>query len=69
MNLDPQTVFTVTRSLAVKAGLDTEQLDGIVQLGGYHYLDTTSQKRDVIEAEIAARSLKKCDNIYSYDLS
>ena len=66
MNLDPQTLFTVTRSLAVKAGLPTEQLDGIVALGGYHYLSTTSQKREVIEAEIAARSLEKRDNIYIY---
>ncbi|KZV76329.1 hypothetical protein PENSPDRAFT_747787 [Peniophora sp. CONT] len=69
LNLDPQTLFTVTRSLAVKAGLDTEQLDGIVQLGGYHYLDTTSQKREVVEAQIAARSLEKRDNIYTgFDL-
>ena len=65
LNLDPQTLFTVTRSLAVKAGLPTEQLDGIVTLGGYHYLSTTSQKREVIEAEIAARSLEKRDNIYT----
>jgi hypothetical protein len=41
MNLDPPSIFTVTRALAVEAGLDTEQLDGIVQLGGYQYLMTT----------------------------
>ncbi|THV03542.1 hypothetical protein K435DRAFT_962414 [Dendrothele bispora CBS 962.96] len=41
MNLDPSSIFTVTRALAVEAGLGTEQLDGIVQLGGYQYLMTT----------------------------
>ncbi|KAI9066059.1 hypothetical protein FKP32DRAFT_1566723 [Trametes sanguinea] len=40
MNLDPQSLFTVTRLLAEQAGLTTSQLDAIVQLGGYHYLDT-----------------------------
>lgn len=41
LNLAPEPLFTVTRRLAVEAGLDTEQLDGIVQLGGYQYLDTS----------------------------
>ncbi|KAF9264250.1 hypothetical protein L218DRAFT_258531 [Marasmius fiardii PR-910] len=41
MNLDPASLFTVTRALAVEAGLDTRQLDGIVELGGYKYLKTT----------------------------
>ena len=27
MNLDPASIFSVTRALAVLAGLDTEQLD------------------------------------------
>lgn len=54
MNLDPSSIFTVTRALAVEAGLNTEQLDGIVQLGGYQYLMTTGpnvsthQRRDNI---------------------
>ncbi|KAK1218918.1 hypothetical protein PQX77_018360 [Marasmius sp. AFHP31] len=41
MNFDPVSLFTVTRALAVDAGLDTRQLDGIVELGGYQYLKTT----------------------------
>lgn len=41
LNLAPEPLFTVTRRLAVEAGLDTEQLDGIIQLGGYLYLDTS----------------------------
>ena len=41
MNFDPNALFTVTRALAVEAGLDTTQLDGIVELGGYSYLKTT----------------------------
>ncbi|KAL0580357.1 hypothetical protein V5O48_000210 [Marasmius crinis-equi] len=41
MNFDPASLFTVTRALAVEAGLDTRQLDGIVELGGYQYLKTT----------------------------
>ncbi|CDO73852.1 hypothetical protein BN946_scf185016.g9 [Trametes cinnabarina] len=40
MNMDPQSLFTVTRLLAQEAGLSTAQLDAIVQLGGYHYLQT-----------------------------
>ncbi|KAK7690332.1 hypothetical protein QCA50_006989 [Cerrena zonata] len=54
MNLDPSSIFTVTRALAVEAGLNTEQLDGIVQLGGYQYLKVTgppvatNQRRDNI---------------------
>ncbi|KAI5120964.1 hypothetical protein M0805_006636 [Coniferiporia weirii] len=43
MNLDPSSIFSVTRALAVDAGLDTEQLDGIVALGGYSYVRTTDQ--------------------------
>ncbi|KAG2752775.1 hypothetical protein P692DRAFT_20871091 [Suillus brevipes Sb2] len=35
MNYDPPTLFTLTRVLAVQAGLDPTQLDGIVALGGY----------------------------------
>lgn len=69
MNLDPPSIFSVTRALAVVAGLDTEQLDGIVALGGYTYLQTTdddsanstSSKRDVVPA---ARSIGK-RNIYT----
>jgi hypothetical protein len=51
MNFDPEALFTVTRALAVEAGLDPAPLDGIVELGGYQYLkveDSDSQlKREV----------------------
>ncbi|KAF9222628.1 hypothetical protein BS17DRAFT_802839 [Gyrodon lividus] len=41
MNFDPPTLFTLTRVLAVQAGLDPAPLDGIVQLGGYSYVTAT----------------------------
>ncbi len=43
MNLDPPSIFSITRALAVDAGLDTAQLDEIVSLGGYQYLPTTNE--------------------------
>ncbi|KAI0305626.1 hypothetical protein B0F90DRAFT_1815219 [Multifurca ochricompacta] len=42
LNMDPPALFTVTRLCAIAAGLRTEQLDGIVQLGGYQYLPATN---------------------------
>ncbi|BGP44010.1 hypothetical protein JCM10449v2_008067 [Rhodotorula kratochvilovae] len=41
LNLYPPDIFSLLRALAVDAGLSTEQLDGIVQLGGYEYVATT----------------------------
>ncbi|KAF8070285.1 hypothetical protein FPV67DRAFT_1755106 [Lyophyllum atratum] len=41
MNFDPAALFTVTRALAVEAGLDVDPLDGIVALGGIKYLSIT----------------------------
>ncbi|KAG6813669.1 hypothetical protein H0H92_008517 [Tricholoma furcatifolium] len=41
MNFDPAALFTVTRALAVEAGLDVAPLDAIVQLGGIQYLTIT----------------------------
>ncbi|KIM45161.1 hypothetical protein M413DRAFT_332807 [Hebeloma cylindrosporum] len=41
MNFDPDALFTVTRALAVEAGLDVAPLDSIVQLGGFHYLSAS----------------------------
>ncbi|KAG6854052.1 hypothetical protein C0991_011030 [Blastosporella zonata] len=41
MNFDPAVLFTVTRALAVEAGLDVDPLDGIVALGGIKYLSIT----------------------------
>lgn len=60
MNLDPPSIFSVTRALAVDAGLDTAQLDEIVSLGGYQFLPTTnadtppsnsSSKRQIVNFE------------------
>jgi hypothetical protein len=51
LNMDPSTLFTVTKVLANKAGLDTRQIDGIVALGGYNYLSTTNSsntKRELV---------------------
>ncbi|RPD70056.1 hypothetical protein L226DRAFT_261105 [Lentinus tigrinus ALCF2SS1-7] len=39
LNMDPEALFSVTRVLAEEAGLDTDQLDVIVALGGYKYLN------------------------------
>ncbi|KAI0643298.1 hypothetical protein C8Q79DRAFT_1012595 [Trametes meyenii] len=58
LNMDPQSLFTVTRLLAEDAGLGTAQLDAIVALGGYHYLDASgsSSKRGVREERRADNS-------------
>ncbi|KIY74263.1 hypothetical protein CYLTODRAFT_363931 [Cylindrobasidium torrendii FP15055 ss-10] len=37
-NLDPSSIFTLTRLLAVEAGEDPAPLDGIVEVGGIQYL-------------------------------
>ncbi|KAF8557967.1 hypothetical protein OG21DRAFT_1504634 [Imleria badia] len=42
MNFNPPTLFTLTRVLAVQAGLDPAPLDGIVALGGYSYVTATN---------------------------
>ncbi|KAI6169518.1 hypothetical protein EDD17DRAFT_1748665 [Pisolithus thermaeus] len=42
MNYDPPTLFTLTRVLALQAGLDVAPLDGIVALGGYEYVPSTN---------------------------
>ncbi|KAF5351977.1 hypothetical protein D9756_007389 [Leucocoprinus leucothites] len=47
MNFDPAALFTVTRALAVEAGLDPAPLDGIVQLGGIQYLSTSTDQPPV----------------------
>ncbi|KAF5386260.1 hypothetical protein D9615_002421 [Tricholomella constricta] len=41
MNFDPAALFTLTRALAVEAGLDVDPLDEIVELGGIRYLSIT----------------------------
>ncbi|GAA5937070.1 uncharacterized protein JCM15063_000146 [Sporobolomyces koalae] len=42
LNLYPPDIFSLLRALAVSAGLPTEQLDGIVALGGYQYVPTAA---------------------------
>ena len=59
MNMDPAALFTVTHLCAVEAGLSTEQLDGIVGIGGYQYLQTT-------DTDGSGTSSKKRGNIYTY---
>lgn len=58
LNFDPAVLFTLTRALAVEAGLNVEPLDGIVQLGGISYLSITG----------SAPTIKKRQNagLYSY---
>jgi hypothetical protein len=58
MNMDPSALFTVTKVLANKAGLDTRQIDGIVALGGYNYLPTTNSSN-------TKRELVGRDNVYT----
>ncbi|KAI0256058.1 hypothetical protein BJV78DRAFT_435519 [Lactifluus subvellereus] len=58
LNMDPAALFTVMRLCAVAAGLSTEQLDGIVRLGGYQYLRTTG-------GDGSNTSTKRRDNIYT----
>lgn len=59
MNMEPAALFTVTRLCAVAAGLNTEQLDGIVGIGGYKYLRTTG-------GDDSSTNSKKRGNIYTY---
>jgi hypothetical protein len=52
MNFDPAALFTLTRDLAVEAGLNVAPLDAIVSLGGYQYISpsngTTSKRQNNI---------------------
>ena len=57
--MDPTALFTVTCLCTVTAGLSTEQLDGIVDVGGYKYLLTTG-------GNSLNASPKMQDNIYTF---
>jgi hypothetical protein len=57
--MDPVALFTVTHACAVAAGLSTEQLDGIVDIGGYKYLQTTG-------GDSSGGRKKKRGNIYTF---
>ena len=69
MNLDPATLFSLTRALAVDAGLGTDQLDGIVTLGGYTYVTTTDQddppSRRSLPPVLTDGIEKRAPNIYT----
>ena len=69
LNLDPPSIFSVTRKLASLAGLSTDQLDGIVALGGYKYLSTTDDDNtptnsSTSQSENSAQT-KRDANIYT----
>ena len=57
MNTDPEALFTATRALAQATGLDTAQLDAIVELGRYHYLE--------IECGSPPSLRRKRDNLFA----
>ncbi|KAG1896026.1 uncharacterized protein F5891DRAFT_1165745 [Suillus fuscotomentosus] len=59
MNYDPPTLFTLTRVLAVQAGLDPTQLDGIVALGDYRYVTATT-----VDSEPVPQQQRR-DNMYT----
>jgi len=59
MNYDPPTLFTLTRVLAVQAGLDPTQLDGIVALGNYQYVTATTADSEPVPQQ------QRRDNIYT----
>lgn len=59
MNMDPAALFTVTRILAGDAGLDTAQIDAIVQLGGYTYVVDVNGNGDGKREEVQKR-----DNLF-----
>ncbi|WFD26547.1 hypothetical protein MNAN1_001530 [Malassezia nana] len=49
MNLYPPDIFALLRAYAVDAGLDTKQLDGIINIGGYTYSPTSSANTSPME--------------------
>lgn len=55
MNFDPATLFSVTRRLALEAGLDVAPLDSIVQLGGITYLPSAGTSASPIKRGVEHR--------------
>lgn len=66
LNFDPAALFTLARILAVEAGEDPTQLDGIVKLGGYSYITATNDDAPSKKREVAVGDNAKRDNIYTY---
>ncbi|WFD49313.1 hypothetical protein GLX27_003993 [Malassezia furfur] len=52
-------MFALVRALALQAGEDVRQLDGIVKLGGYTYSNTTDANND---RKMSKRALNDMDN-------
>lgn len=61
MNLEPPTIFTLLRRLAVQAGEGTDQLDQIVALGGIQYVSST----DADGAKLSQKRRGKRANIFT----
>ncbi|KAJ7668375.1 hypothetical protein DFH06DRAFT_1181491 [Mycena polygramma] len=57
MNFDPATLFSVTRRLALEAGLDVAPLDSIVQLGGITYLPAAATASSPIKRGVRRDNL------------
>lgn len=55
MNLDPSSIFSLLRALAVDGGLSTEQIDGITELGGISRVQT-------------AKKVKRANTFTGFDL-
>lgn len=51
LNMDPASMYTLLRLLAAEAGLPTEQIDGIVAIGGYQYVVPVT-RRDLLTRSI-----------------
>ena len=60
MDFDPLMLFTLTRVLAVQAGLDPAPLDGVIALGGYSYVTATNTDSTPVNHR---------NNIYTYEHS
>ncbi|KAJ7143355.1 hypothetical protein C8R43DRAFT_1089003 [Mycena crocata] len=56
LNFDPATLFSVTRRLALEAGLDVEPLDSIVELGGIKYLPAAATSASPIKRGVQRRA-------------
>ena len=61
MNLEPSVIFSLLRALAVDQGMETDQIDGIMQIGGIQPVQTYG-RRDVL----ATRNIYTNFNLPSY---
>lgn len=61
MNLEPSVIFSLLRALAADQGMETDQIDGIMQIGGIQPVQTYG-RRDVL----ATRNIYTNFNLPSY---